>query len=115
MSFELILFFFIIIPIILIIIFRTANQTEENALPCYESVIDELEVLNRKETIEGGLWTKDRERVYELRRIRDEHQARNYRNGAYGIAGSAIAIGSILVDSHNDHERMLDVDRRTKE
>jgi hypothetical protein len=33
-------------------------------------------------------------------------------NIAAGIAGSAIAIGSILVDSHNDYQRMLDVDRR---
>jgi hypothetical protein len=33
-------------------------------------------------------------------------------NTAAGIAGSAIAIGSILVDAHNDYQRMLDVDRR---
>ena len=43
---------------------------------------------------------------------KDYEERTNTPNTAAGIAGSTIAIGSILVDSHNDYQRMLDVDRR---
>jgi len=91
---------------------RFFNEAPECYIDKNDWYVKEMEELEAKHNHQGGLWTKDRERLRELWRVQDEQAAKARLNAGFGAVGAAIAVGSILVDAHNDHQRMLDVDRR---